>query len=256
MRSRLRPAARWPRSRDRRTGQRMQLRRRLVPAARKAHAPSAPSARGSSTRPPRPPRRRRSRRGPAPGTASIRRRATAWCCSPRATTPDQDAGERRDGVGRGGARRASRPSPPRSPTSSSRASAAAIDLAPDLIISAGNDLVDPLALVTANHLDQQFLVVGAELAEPTANVTAADWTGASFRGEGLGMSSTYDPATFTPRARRARRPGRCRGRAQRPDRHRDLARLDAHADKPPNQTFSKGEGHKLKSSAVLPAMAA
>ena len=44
----------------------------------------------------------------------------------------------------------------------------AMDLNPDLVISAGNELVDPLALVTANHLDQQFLVVGAELAEPTA----------------------------------------------------------------------------------------
>ena len=73
----------------------------------------------------------------------------------------------------------------------------AMDLKPDLIISAGNALVDPLALVTANHLDQQFLVVGAELAEPTENVTAADWTGAAFRGEGLGMPSAYDPATFT-----------------------------------------------------------
>ncbi|MGP4014794.1 hypothetical protein [Saccharopolyspora sp. 5N708] len=74
----------------------------------------------------------------------------------------------------------------------------ALDLAPDLIISAGNDLIDPLAMVTPNHLDQQFLVVGAELAEPTANVTAADWAGASYRGEGLGMSSTYDPDSFTP----------------------------------------------------------
>jgi hypothetical protein len=84
----------------------------------------------------------------------------------------------------------------------------AMSLKPDLIISAGNDLIDPLAMVTPNHLDQQFLVVGAELAEPTANVTAADWTGASFRGEGLGMSSEYDPATFTPeRAGRAVRAG-------------------------------------------------
>jgi hypothetical protein len=84
----------------------------------------------------------------------------------------------------------------------------AIDLAPDLVISAGNDLVDPLALVTANHLDQQFLVIGAQLAEPTGNVTAADWTGASFRGEGLGMPSAYDPATFTrERAARAVRAG-------------------------------------------------
>jgi basic membrane lipoprotein Med (substrate-binding protein (PBP1-ABC) superfamily) len=74
----------------------------------------------------------------------------------------------------------------------------AMRLSPDLIISAGNNLIDPLAQATPNHLDQQFLVIGAELAEPTANVTAADWTGASFRGEGLGMSSTYDPTSFTP----------------------------------------------------------
>jgi hypothetical protein len=80
----------------------------------------------------------------------------------------------------------------------------AMRLKPDLIISAGNALVDPLALVTASHLDQQFLIVG----EPTHNVTAADWPGASFRGEGLGMPDNYDPATFTPeRADRAIRAG-------------------------------------------------
>jgi hypothetical protein len=84
----------------------------------------------------------------------------------------------------------------------------AIELAPDLVICAGHGLIDPLALVTANHLDQPFLVLGAELAEPTHNVTAADWTGASFRGEGLGMPDAYDPATFTPeRAGRAVRAG-------------------------------------------------
>ncbi|MEV4654393.1 hypothetical protein [Micromonospora sp. NPDC049301] len=75
--------------------------------------------------------------------------------------------------------------------------AKAMGMHPDLIVSAGNDLIDPLALVTPNHLEQRFLVVGAELAEPTHNVTAVDWPGASFRGEGLGMSSTYDPASFT-----------------------------------------------------------
>jgi hypothetical protein len=84
----------------------------------------------------------------------------------------------------------------------------AIELAPDLVICAGDALVDPLALVTPNHLGQQFLVIGAELAEPTENVTAADWTGASFRGEGLGTPSAYDPATFTAeRAARAVRAG-------------------------------------------------
>lgn len=73
----------------------------------------------------------------------------------------------------------------------------AMDLRPDLVMSAGDALVDPLALVTANHLDRHFLVLGAEVAEPTANVTAVDWTGASFRGEGLGTPSAYDPTSFT-----------------------------------------------------------
>ncbi|MEV6343812.1 hypothetical protein [Actinoplanes sp. NPDC051851] len=73
----------------------------------------------------------------------------------------------------------------------------AIGMRPDLIVSAGNGLIDPLALVTPSHLDQPFLVVGAELAEPTGNVTAVDWSGASFRGEGLGSASTYDVASFT-----------------------------------------------------------
>lgn len=74
----------------------------------------------------------------------------------------------------------------------------ATDLHPDLVVAVGDALVDPLTLVTADHLDQQYLVVGAELAEPTHNVTAVDWTGAGFRGEGLGLPSAYDPASFTP----------------------------------------------------------
>jgi hypothetical protein len=74
----------------------------------------------------------------------------------------------------------------------------AIDMKPDLIVSAGNDLIDPLTVVTASNLQQRFLVVGAELAEPTHNVTAVDWSGASFRGDGVDMSSPYDPASFTP----------------------------------------------------------
>ncbi|WP_197680120.1 type 1 periplasmic-binding domain-containing protein [Microlunatus soli] len=84
----------------------------------------------------------------------------------------------------------------------------AIELQPDLVISVGNDLIDPMAMITAAHLGQQFLVVGAELAEPTENVTAADWTGASFRGEGLGRAAGHDPTSFTPeRTARAVRAG-------------------------------------------------
>lgn len=68
----------------------------------------------------------------------------------------------------------------------------------DLIVAIGDHLIDPLAIISANHLDQQFLILGAQLAEPTGNVTAVDWEGAGFRGEGLGQTSTYDAATFTP----------------------------------------------------------
>ncbi|GIG27393.1 hypothetical protein [Cellulomonas denverensis] len=86
--------------------------------------------------------------------------------------------------------------------------AEAVGMGADLIVSVGDDLVDPLAVVSPNHLDQQFLVVGAEIAEPTANVTAVDWTGAAYRGEGLGAASDHDPATFTPeRSARAIRAG-------------------------------------------------
>jgi hypothetical protein len=73
-----------------------------------------------------------------------------------------------------------------------------MDLRPDLVICAGNALVDALALVTASHLDQQFLIVGAQLPEPTVNVTAAIWRGASSRGgEAPDTASSFDPDAFT-----------------------------------------------------------
>jgi len=74
----------------------------------------------------------------------------------------------------------------------------AMRLRPDLVICAGNALVDALALVTASHLDQQFLVVGAQLPEPTVNVTAAVWQGASSRGGEVPDTASFDPAAFTP----------------------------------------------------------
>lgn len=74
----------------------------------------------------------------------------------------------------------------------------AIGMRADVVMSAGDGLVDPLAIVTASHLDQPFLVLGGELAEPTANVLAVDWAGAGFRGEDLGQAAHHDPASFTP----------------------------------------------------------
>ncbi|GAA5195165.1 hypothetical protein GCM10025773_00470 [Microbacterium jejuense] len=79
-----------------------------------------------------------------------------------------------------------------------RAIVDAMDMKPDLIVSTGEALVDALAMVTPNHLDVSFLVLGAELAEPTYNVTAVDWTGAGFRGEGLGSATHFDESSFTP----------------------------------------------------------
>jgi hypothetical protein len=85
---------------------------------------------------------------------------------------------------------------------------AAIRAEPDLIVSAGDTLIDAMALVTASAPERRFLILGGEIPEPTANVTAVDWLGAGFRGEGLGRPTTYDPASFTSeRSGRAIRAG-------------------------------------------------
>lgn len=73
----------------------------------------------------------------------------------------------------------------------------AVGLDPDLVVCLGNDLMSPLALVSASHLDQEFLTVGAQIAEPTANVTAAVWEGASLKSEGVGVGSSFDAASVT-----------------------------------------------------------
>ena len=74
----------------------------------------------------------------------------------------------------------------------------AMDLDPDLIIATGPALVDALALVTASHLDRQFLVVGAQVPEPTGNVTAAIWPGAASRGsEVADTTDTHDEAAYS-----------------------------------------------------------
>jgi hypothetical protein len=81
----------------------------------------------------------------------------------------------------------------------------------DLIVTAGNALVDPVAVVSANYAGedpQQFLVLGAEVAEPTHNIAASDWEGSAYLGEGVTESDYYDPAAVTePRAYAALRAG-------------------------------------------------
>jgi len=81
----------------------------------------------------------------------------------------------------------------------------------DLIVTAGNRLVDPVAVVSANHAGeepQQFLVLGSEVAEPTHNIAASDWQGSAYLGEGVRESDYYDAAAVTaPRAYAALRAG-------------------------------------------------
>lgn len=74
----------------------------------------------------------------------------------------------------------------------------AVESAPDLVIGAGAGVVDVFALQTAQNLHQQFLVVGAELPEPTANTTSVVWRGASFRGSGISTDDDRVPSAVTP----------------------------------------------------------
>jgi len=74
----------------------------------------------------------------------------------------------------------------------------AVDARPDLVIGAGDDVVDVFTLITPQHLAQRFLVIGVELPEPTENVSSVIWPGAAYRGSGVGTSGDIDPASFTP----------------------------------------------------------
>ena len=57
----------------------------------------------------------------------------------------------------------------------------AIALGSDVIVSFGSMGLDALDRASASNLAQQFLVIGAQLPEPTENVTAVIWAGADVR---------------------------------------------------------------------------
>lgn len=52
---------------------------------------------------------------------------------------------------------------------------------PDVIVVLGESILTELDSVSASNLDQQFVLLGAQLPEPTANVTAVVWPGADVR---------------------------------------------------------------------------
>ena len=65
---------------------------------------------------------------------------------------------------------------------------------PDLVVGLGAGVVDLFSFETAQRLDRQFLLVGAQLAEPTDNVTAVIWDGATSRGSAASPDGEIDDA--------------------------------------------------------------
>lgn len=76
----------------------------------------------------------------------------------------------------------------------------AIKSEPDLTVGIGPADVPSFDILTADYGDWQFLMIGAELPEPTANVTAVIWDGASPTSTDSPMRATADLAEAGMRA--------------------------------------------------------
>jgi hypothetical protein len=57
----------------------------------------------------------------------------------------------------------------------------AAEATPDLLVTVGTGALDAVDRLSASRLDLRVLVIGAQLPEPTANVTAVVWPGADGR---------------------------------------------------------------------------
>jgi hypothetical protein len=64
----------------------------------------------------------------------------------------------------------------------------------DVVLGLGGGVVDVFDFETGKILDQEFLVIGGQLAEPTVNVTAVIWPGATAR------EPTEEESVTVPRA--------------------------------------------------------
>ena len=94
--------------------------------------------------------------------------------------------------------------PAAEPGAADAALMAALEATPDLIIGVGEDVVDAFSFETPQRLGQQFLLVGAQLAEPTENVTAVIWEGATSRGSAASADQDTDAGAITaPRVKDA-----------------------------------------------------
>lgn len=67
----------------------------------------------------------------------------------------------------------------------------------DVVIGLGEGTSDVFAYEASQRLDREFLILGAQVAEPTANVTAVIWEGATSRGSGAPADGDIDPDRVT-----------------------------------------------------------
>jgi hypothetical protein len=70
----------------------------------------------------------------------------------------------------------------------------AAEATPDLLVTVGTGALDAVDRLSASRLDLRVLVIGAQLPEPTANVTAVVWPGADGRWSDEGADALIDPA--------------------------------------------------------------
>jgi hypothetical protein len=76
--------------------------------------------------------------------------------------------------------------------------AQALAAEPHVMIGLGAGAVDVFAYNSSQWLDQDFLLLGAQVAEPTSNVAAVVWEGATSRGSGAPADGELDDTAVTP----------------------------------------------------------
>ncbi|NLP84191.1 hypothetical protein HF576_10035 [Microbacterium sp. CFH 90308] len=73
----------------------------------------------------------------------------------------------------------------------------ALAVEPHIVVGLGAGVVDVFAYNSSQWLDQDFLLLGAQVAEPTSNVAAVVWEGATSRGSGAPADGELDHAAVT-----------------------------------------------------------
>ncbi|MDO5736920.1 MAG: hypothetical protein Q4P15_10645 [Propionibacteriaceae bacterium] len=68
----------------------------------------------------------------------------------------------------------------------------AFEEAPELIVVVGPGLLPEVDIISASYLDQEVVLLGGQIAEPTENVTAILWPGADDRAALAGSELSFE----------------------------------------------------------------